>query len=84
VGRLATDVFMLGPQLGYSAFIFDAVVKQLEKVYQQTFKEELAARINASIAMEQYVKTIIREAQPAPQEVLPSEAAPQDSSSEAK
>lgn len=64
VGKDATDIGMIGPQLG-SNLVLDAapLKKQLEKVYKQTIEMEETARKSASQEMVSYVEGLTRQAQ---------------------
>jgi len=79
VGK-TTDMFMLGPRLGYSTWLNEPTMSQLHKVYEQTINHEQEARKLASKEMSEYVERISKGTSAADQEKLPAEPAPKDTS----
>jgi hypothetical protein len=79
VGRDATDIGMVGPQLGANMILDAGALKsQLEKVYKQTIEMEEAARKSASKEMVSYVEGLAQQAiaHTAPQAESAGEAPP--------
>jgi hypothetical protein len=71
-----TDVYMIGPGLGFSLDLNDDVKNKLEAVYKETRKREEQARHDAAEDMTSYVKKLAESAQQPQVQTAPTALAP--------